>query len=61
MYGIEMKFTVKTLMDKGYSQRKISRELGISRKTVCKYMDPINTSGVIVPKITKNNGQIIMN
>lgn len=48
-----MKFTVKTLMDKGYSQRKISRELGISRKTVCKYMDQINTSGVIVPKITR--------
>lgn len=48
-----MKFTVKTLMDKGYSQRKISRELGISRKTVCKYIDQINTSGVIVPKITR--------
>lgn len=48
-----MKFTVKTLMDKGYSQRKISRELGISRKTVCKYMYQINTSGVIVPKITR--------
>ena len=48
-----MKFTVKTLMDKGYSQRKISRELGISRKTVHKYIDQINTSGVIVPKLTR--------
>ena len=48
-----MKFTVKTLMDKGYSQRKISRELGISRKTVSNYIDQINTTGVLVPKITK--------
>lgn len=48
-----MKFTVRTLMDKGYSQRKISRELGISRKTVHKYIDQINTSGVIVPKLTR--------
>ena len=36
-----------------YCQRKISRELGISRKTVHKYIDQINTSGVIVPKLTR--------
>ena len=49
-----MKFTVKTLLDKGYSQRAISRELGISRKTVKKYFDEINTTGVQVPKIEKD-------
>ena len=54
MYGIEMKFTVKTLLDKGYSQRAISRELGISRKTVKKYFDEINSIGVQIPKIEKN-------
>ena len=53
MYGIEMKFTVKTLLDKGYSQRAISRELGISRKTVKKYFDEINNTGIQVPKIEK--------
>jgi len=54
MYGIEMKFTVKTLLDKKYSQRAISRELEISRKTVKKFFNEINTTGVQVPKITKN-------
>ena len=53
MYGIEMKFTVKTLLDKGYSQRAVSRKLGTSRTTVKKYFDEINTVGVQVPKITK--------
>lgn len=53
MYGIEMKFTVKTLLDKGYSQRAISRQLGISRKTVKKYFDEIHSEGIQVPKIVK--------
>lgn len=48
-----MKFTVKTLLEKGYSQRAISKELGISRKTVKKYLDEINTVGILIPKITK--------
>ncbi len=48
-----MKFTVKTLLEKGYSQRAISRELGISRKSVKKFLDQINTTGVQVPKIKR--------
>lgn len=48
-----MKFTVKTLLDKGYSQRAISRELGISRKTVKKYFDEIHNTGVLMPMIEK--------
>ena len=53
MYGIAMKFTVKTLLDKGYSQRAISRDLGISRKTVRKFFEEIKTIGVQVPRIEK--------
>jgi len=53
MYGIEMKFTVKTLLEKGYSQRAISRELKISRKTVKKYFDEIKSGKIEIPKISK--------
>ena len=53
MYGIDMKFTVKTLLEKGYSQRAISRELGISRKTVKKFFEEIQKGNVQVPKIEK--------
>lgn len=53
MHGIEMKITVKTLLEKGFSQRAISRELGISRVTVKKYLEEINTTGIQVPKIKK--------
>lgn len=48
-----MKFTVKTLLEKGYSQRAISRELSISRKTVKKFFEEIQNTGVQVPKIEK--------
>ncbi len=54
MYGIEMKITVKTLLDRGFSQRAISRELAISRKTVKKFFDEITTTGIQVPKIVKS-------
>jgi len=55
MYGIDMKYTVKTLLIKGLSQRAISRELGISRKTVKKYFDEFQNNSVITPtKINRN-------
>ena len=55
MYGIDMKYTVKTLLIKGLSQRAISRELGISRKTVKKYSDEFQNNSVITPtKINRN-------
>jgi len=53
MYGIDMKYTVKTLLKKGYSQRAVSRELGISRKTVKSFFDEIQIGEVQVPKIKK--------
>jgi len=40
---------------KGLSQRAISRELGISRKTVKKYFDEFQNNSVITPtKINRN-------
>lgn len=54
MYGIHMKYTVKTLLAKGLSQRAISNELGISRKTVKKYLNEFkNGQEVITPKIER--------
>lgn len=49
-----MKFTVKTLLNKGKSQRAISKELGISRRTVRVYVEQFKTnSEVLAPKIIK--------
>lgn len=53
MHGIEMKFTVKTLIAKGYSQRKISEELNISRRTVKKYYTEIKSGIIKTPQIIK--------
>jgi len=36
MYGVDMYYTVKTLLSKGISRRKIAKDLGISRNTVAK-------------------------
>jgi transposase len=55
MFGIDMKYTVKTLLLKGKSQRAISKELGISRKTVKKYFDEFQKIDIVsTPKIHKN-------
>jgi transposase len=53
MHGIEMKFTVKTLLEKGYSQRQISKELNISRRTVKNYFNEISSGSIKTPKIIK--------
>lgn len=34
MYGVDMHYTIKTLLSQGRSERSISKELGISRKVV---------------------------
>ena len=41
-----MKFTVKTLLEKGYSQRQISKELNISRRTVKKHFNEIRSGSI---------------
>jgi transposase len=54
MYGIEMKYTVKTLLERGYSQRAIALELSINRKTIAKYIKEFNIGDIKTPKIHKN-------
>jgi len=49
MYRVDMYYTVKTLSKKGYSKRKISKELGIHRNTVTKILAGAS-SGDIEPK-----------
>lgn len=53
MYHIDMAYTIKTLFEKGKSQRAIARELGISRKTVKKMVEKIKKEGVKEPTIEK--------
>lgn len=48
-----MIYTIKTLSQQGKSQRAIARELGISRRTVAKYLEKIEVEGVKEPKINK--------
>jgi len=48
-----MWYTVKTLLDRGKSLRSISRELGISRKTVTKIRDEISKGIIKPPEINK--------
>lgn len=49
MYRLDMYYTVKTLNKKGYSKRKISKELGIHRNTVSKILSEVS-SGDDYPK-----------
>ena len=39
MYSVDMYYTIKTLSERGYSKRKISKELGIHRDTVTKILE----------------------
>jgi transposase len=49
MFGIDMYYTVKTLLEKEKSISAISRELSISRKTVRKIRDKINSGDLKPP------------
>ena len=53
MYGVDMYYTVKTLLERGKSQREISRELKIHRDTVRKIKESIESGHVEPPPITK--------
>jgi len=53
MYYIDMIYTIKTLFEKGKSQRAIARELGISRKTIKKVIENIQKEGVKEPVLEK--------
>jgi len=39
MYRVDMYYTIKTLSERGYSKRKISKELGIHRNTVNRILE----------------------
>ena len=54
MYGVDMYYTVKTLLSKGISQRKIARDLGISRNTVAKIAEKIASGQSWPPLQTRN-------
>ncbi len=49
MYRVDMYYTVKTLLERGESQRSISKLLGIHRKTVKKIQSEIG-KGILSPK-----------
>ncbi len=57
MYRVDMYYTIKTLFEKGHSRRKISRQLGIHRRTVTSMISQIQ-QGVINPEPVKR-GQIL--
>ena len=52
MYKVDMYYTVKTLLEKGESQRSISKLLGIHRKTVKKIKESLD-QGIIIPEPIK--------
>jgi transposase len=54
MYHIDMIYTIKTLLNKGLSQRAVALQLGISRKTVKKYCLQIHSGDVKEPVINKS-------
>jgi len=54
MYRVDMYYTIKTLFSKGYSKRKISKELGIHRNTVTKILSEVS-SGEVGPKPFSRN------
>ena len=43
MYRVDMYYTIKTLSERGYSKRKISKELGIHRNTVTRILEKAST------------------
>lgn len=53
MYGIDMWYTVKTLLERGKSLRGISSELGISRKTITKIRNEIQNGEIKPPEINR--------
>lgn len=55
MKGIEMYYTVKTLLDQGWSISGIARELGIDRKTVRKIRERVKDGAVKVPRMRKRS------
>ncbi len=49
MYRVDMYYTIKTLSERGYSKRKISKELGIHRNTVTRILEKAS-AGKMAPE-----------
>ncbi|MGA1847669.1 IS21 family transposase [Deferribacter abyssi] len=55
MLGVEMYYTVQTLLKQGKNISQIARELGIDRKTVRKIRDKVEDGGVSPPKFSRES------
>lgn len=55
MLGVEMYYTVQTLLKQGKNISQISRELGIDRKTVRKIRDKVKDGEVKVPEFSRKS------
>lgn len=53
MYRVEMYYTIKTLTQKGFSQRRIARDLGVHRNTVRKIQQELAAGRVDPPPISR--------
>ena len=53
MYRVDMYYTVKTLLERGKSEREISRELKIHRNTVRKIKESVESGNLDPPPIIK--------
>ena len=54
MYSVDMYYTIKTLSERGYSKRKISKELGIHRDTVTKILEQASAGKMEPEPITRS-------
>jgi len=55
MLGVEMYYTVKTLLDQGKNLSQIAREVGIDRKTVRKIRDKLKEGGIKPPEFSRKS------
>jgi len=53
MYRVDMYYTVKTLHEKGFSKRKIARELGIHRDTVTAILEKVSVGKMDAEPVKK--------
>lgn len=54
MYRVDMYYTIKTLYERGYSKRKIAKDLGIHRNTVSRILEQ-SSSGSLEPQPIARN------
>jgi len=55
MLGVEMYYTVQTLLKQGKNISQIAREIGIDRKTVRKIRDKVKDGKISPPKFSRKS------